>query len=87
MPKEGTPRRTMTSGRPAAQRRQTGPAPASSPEGISLASLEFHDDIAARAYEIFLARGGQHGDDWADWLQAEAEVLGKTQRGDSTSRK
>ncbi len=30
--------------------------------------------IAARAYALFLARGGAHGDDWADWLQAEAEL-------------
>ncbi len=30
--------------------------------------------IASRAYALFLARGGAHGDDWADWLQAEAEL-------------
>ncbi len=30
--------------------------------------------IAARAYALFLRRGGAHGDDWADWLQAEAEL-------------
>lgn len=30
--------------------------------------------IAARAYALFLARGGVHGDDWADWLRAEAEL-------------
>ncbi len=30
--------------------------------------------IAARAYALFLARGGVHGDDWADWLKAEAEL-------------
>jgi hypothetical protein len=33
--------------------------------------------IAARAYAQFLARGGVHGDDWADWLQAEAELRAK----------
>ncbi len=33
--------------------------------------------IAARAYALFLARGGVHGDDWADWLQAEAELRGE----------
>lgn len=31
--------------------------------------------IAARAYALFLARGAQHGDDLADWFQAEREVL------------
>src|SRR5882672_1054578 len=30
--------------------------------------------IAARAYERFLARGGEHGHDVEDWLAAEAEL-------------
>src|SRR5438132_14410781 len=30
--------------------------------------------IAARAYEHFLARGGEHGHDVEDWLAAEAEI-------------
>jgi len=34
-----------------------------------------HSRIAARAYALSLARGGQQGDDWADWFQAEREVL------------
>ena len=32
------------------------------------------DRIARRAYEIFQARGQQHGHDWADWFQAEREI-------------
>lgn len=32
--------------------------------------------IAARAYELFVARGGQHGDALTDWLAAEAELRG-----------
>jgi Protein of unknown function (DUF2934) len=40
------------------------------------------EEIAARAHELFLARGRRHGDDWADWFQAEAEVLeSKAKRG------
>ncbi|MDH5296561.1 MAG: DUF2934 domain-containing protein [Nitrospirota bacterium] len=31
--------------------------------------------IAQRAYEIHQRRGGQHGSDWEDWLQAEREIL------------
>jgi hypothetical protein len=31
--------------------------------------------IALRAYELFLARGSQHGRDLEDWLQAERELL------------
>jgi hypothetical protein len=30
--------------------------------------------IAERAHELFLARGGQHGADLQDWLQAEREI-------------
>jgi len=32
------------------------------------------DVIAHRAYELFLARGREHGHDVDDWLQAEQEV-------------
>jgi hypothetical protein len=31
-------------------------------------------DIARRAYQIYLARGGSHGCDLHDWLQAEREL-------------
>lgn len=30
--------------------------------------------IARRAHEIYLERGGTHGSDLADWLQAEREL-------------
>lgn len=30
--------------------------------------------IAFRAYELYLARGGAHGNAEADWLQAEREL-------------
>ena len=30
--------------------------------------------IAARAYDLFLARGGAHGCDLDDWLRAEREL-------------
>jgi hypothetical protein len=36
-----------------------------------------HDAIAARSYEIYLARGGDAGHADADWLQAEAELNGR----------
>ena len=31
--------------------------------------------IARRAYELFLDRGGEHGHDVDDWLQAEHELI------------
>jgi hypothetical protein len=30
--------------------------------------------IAARAFELYEARGGEHGQDIADWLQAERQI-------------
>ena len=33
-----------------------------------------HEQIARRAYELFLARGGSHGRHEDDWLQAEREL-------------
>jgi hypothetical protein len=31
-------------------------------------------DIARRAYELYLARGCQHGHDLEDWVRAEREL-------------
>lgn len=31
-------------------------------------------DIARRAYDLYLARGGEHGHHVEDWLQAEREL-------------
>ncbi len=48
------------------------------PSTSNLGSLELTEEIVRmRAYELFEQRGGQHGHDLEDWLQAEAEVLGK----------
>jgi hypothetical protein len=33
-----------------------------------------HEEIARRAYELFLERGGDGGHDSDDWLRAEAEL-------------
>ena len=38
------------------------------PSGLS------REEIAKRAYEIHLRRGGTHGHDLDDWLQAEIEL-------------
>jgi hypothetical protein len=32
--------------------------------------------IERRAYELYLERGGSHGQDWEDWLAAEREIRG-----------
>lgn len=33
-------------------------------------------DIACRAYDLYLARGCEHGHDADDWLQAERDLRG-----------
>lgn len=34
------------------------------------------DDVAARAFELYCARGREHGHDLDDWLEAERELRG-----------
>ena len=34
------------------------------------------ETVRERAYELFLSRGAVHGDDLADWLNAERELRG-----------
>ena len=46
------------------------PAMGPASEASLRAQIEFH------AYGIFLARGGAHGDDLADWFKAEGELNG-----------
>jgi len=40
-----------------------------------------HHEIAARAYEIYLARGAMSGNDLGDWLQAEWELCDQNPHG------
>jgi hypothetical protein len=41
-------------------------------------SLELTEDlIRIRAYYFYEKRGGEHGHDLEDWLQAEAAIVGK----------
>jgi len=35
------------------------------------------EEIEVRAYQIYVARGGAHGQDVDDWLQAERELVEK----------
>ena len=48
-------------------------------ENINLVIAEHHrvitkDDVARRAYELFLARGRAEGHDVEDWLEAERQL-------------
>lgn len=33
------------------------------------------DAVAQRAYELFVSRGGTHGHDFDDWIQAKRELV------------
>jgi hypothetical protein len=46
-------------------------SPSTAPAYIS------HIDVARRAYDIYLARGCEHGHDVDDWLQAERDLAQK----------
>jgi hypothetical protein len=48
---------------------------------------EVREKVAIRAYEIYEDRGGQHGRDIDDWLQAESEILSVLQESEFTTRK
>jgi Protein of unknown function (DUF2934) len=37
-------------------------------------TMSRNERVAARAYELFAARGYEHGHDVEDWLAAEAEI-------------
>ena len=51
------------------------PVAAATPAGADVpAGSPTREQIAARAYEIFLARGDQPGHRQDDWLQAEKEL-------------
>ena len=51
---------------------------AQAPDEVSSQAEPSTEAIARRAYEIFLERGGAHGNDSDDWLQAELELRANT---------
>jgi len=46
-----------------------------SSSAASNGSAPSFEQIQRRAYELFMARGGTHGCDLADWLAAEQELM------------
>jgi Protein of unknown function (DUF2934) len=52
-------------------------------KALKLVIAEHHraitkDDVARRAYELFLARGGTEGHDVQDWLEAERQLVAES---------
>ena len=64
----------------AAEAAQVAPAPAVQAAGPVAAESQpaeirlSHEQIAVRAYHIFLERGGRPGDQFADWVTAERQL-------------
>ena len=50
------------------------------PEVPPLGTKPSHGEIAHRAYELFLARGAEHGLALDDWLEAERQLTLTTRR-------
>ena len=44
---------------------------------VSMGSEPSEDDIRVRAYHRYLERGGGHGMDFEDWLEAKRELVHK----------
>jgi hypothetical protein len=60
------------------QRKNTPAADNRSAEAKSASPIT-REDIAQRAYALYLARGGEEGHDMDDWLQAERELREENQ--------
>lgn len=44
------------------------------PKSLAQPSTVPNRDVACRAYDLYLARGCEHGHDVEDWLQADREL-------------
>jgi DUF2934 family protein len=61
---------------PAATVQESNGMPAHNGAGTVRSDSEMNIEIIrVRAYELFLARGATHGNDLADWLNAERELI------------
>ena len=71
------------------RKRRSAVSPAPDPSSLKAVGLDrsanvTEDDIARRAYELYLARDCEDGHDVDDWLQAEQEL--QRERGASMNR-
>jgi hypothetical protein len=52
--------------------------------GDTTVGSDERERLAARAYELYLARGGAEGGELDDWLEAERELSGQDSRNDQS---
>jgi hypothetical protein len=65
---------------------KTKEAPAPKSRKTAAKSIPTQDQIAARAYEIYLERGATPGDPMQDWLQAERDLSAPARKARSKSK-
>jgi hypothetical protein len=53
---------------------KAGASQAAKAESAAVKAAPSHDEIAKRAYELYLARGAEHGHAEEDWTRAESEL-------------
>ncbi len=58
--------------------RSTIPGKAEKRGTSSLPQAPSHEEIAQRAYQIFLQRGGRDGSSFDDWVEAERQLAQRT---------
>ena len=73
-PATRTPRKSTTTAAPRAAKPRASKRLATADAGM----VPTADEIARRAYEIYLSRNGGPGDALRDWLEAERELTGRT---------
>ena len=59
---------------PSTAARTDGIGAVETPRTIETRPMPSHDEIAARAYELYQTRGGGDGGAESDWLRAEVEL-------------
>jgi hypothetical protein len=50
---------------------------------VIIMAKTIEDNVKQRAFELYINRGGIHGNDQEDWFLAEQEVLGKNDNSKS----
>ena len=74
MAKRTTPRSESNDAVPAQQARPKARRSRAISTSVSMSAGPSEEDIRRRAYQRYLDRGGNHGMDFEDWLQAEREL-------------
>jgi hypothetical protein len=60
-----------------AKKGKTNGAPAKTGRLMKITSDTFHSMVERRAFELFLQRNCEHGNDMGDWFNAEKEISEK----------